>query len=416
MFRKFVLLCTAFAPVVVLAQEADPFAGMQELSAQALVRAALERNTSVAAAEAAFEAASARPGMEGAWMDPMVEVEAAPLSAFSPEVPFGYGIELSQKIPFPGKKGLSAQAAQNEARAAKFDLGEVRLRLRETAQTLFAALYQSDRALEINALHHKLLKDMKRAAEAQYGAGMAPQQDALQAELMLAELEMERVELESRRKVTVARLNGLLHRPTNATLPPTPKQFEPDLSVPESEAVLKVALEQRPMLGAMDARVDAAASRVDLAKKAWLPDFEVMTGYSTMWMDPEHRFMVGVGIEIPLQQGMRRSQLQEAEAMAKQMRSEKLRARHEVATEVEEMREMLEEAVKVLALQKDRVIPAARAQLDAARAGYVTGRNEFQALIEAERSLRNAELRLHVARADVVRRRAALERMIGVEQ
>jgi outer membrane protein TolC len=58
-------------------------------------------------------------------------------------------------------------------------------------------------------------------------------------------------------------------------------------------------------------------------------------------------------------------------------------------------------------------LPAARAQIDVARSGYVTGQSGFQALIDAERSLRTVELNYQQALATLGERRAELVRTVG---
>jgi outer membrane protein TolC len=67
----------------------------------------------------------------------------------------------------------------------------------------------------------------------------------------------------------------------------------------------------------------------------------------------------------------------------------------------------------VLHLAESKQLPAARDQVAAARAGFVTGRGEFFSLIDAQRSLLRVELELEEARADVCRRRAELDRALG---
>ena len=55
----------------------------------------------------------------------------------------------------------------------------------------------------------------------------------------------------------------------------------------------------------------------------------------------------------------------------------------------------------------------ARDQVDAARAGFVASRNDFVAVVSAEKNLRSAELEYQVARATFDRRRAELDRALG---
>ncbi|HZA13044.1 MAG TPA: TolC family protein [Myxococcaceae bacterium] len=394
--------------------EPDPFAGAPELTPEALVSLVLERNPDVAAMSAAAEAAASRPQQVGALDDPMLTWEVAPLSVYQRDVPFGTQVRLSQKFPFPGKRGLRASEAEAEAKSMRAEVHDVRRELRGMALEAWADWYLAARELEINAAHGLLLSELKRAAEAQYGVGRAAQQDPLQAEVMIAELEQERAELERRQRLVRGRINALVHRPMAALVPPPPREVEVAQDVPPD--ALERAREHRPELAALDARIEGARANEELAAKAWLPDFELMASYSTMWPEPPMRFMAGVGVEIPLQLGRRSGERAEAGARRRQLELTREHRAQEIENEAHAAREELSSALAVLKIQSQRVMAAARAQLDSARAGYVAGRNEFQALIEAERSLRNAELRRQRAIADVVRRRAALESAMGEDR
>lgn len=405
-----VALALTATPTPPRAQEADPLAALSELTPGALLRLALARNSAPAAAEAAAQAATEGVTMAGALMDPMLTLETAPQSYFTRRVPLGVSVKLSQRLPFPGKRGLREAAARHEAQAQTYAAGEARLTLREAATRLFVQLHLAERALAISDAHERLLLDLQGVAEARAGAGTGRQADALQVEVMRAELAAERLELEARRRALTAQVNGLLHRAPQAPLPPTPEM----LALEPSPPVPAAALEARPELAAMEARVEAADARVQLAHRAWLPDFELMASYGTMWMEDEHRFMVGLSVELPLQQAPRRAQVAEAEAMARRMRYEQARARHEVASELEMERQMLAATTQRAALLRERLLPAARSRLESLRAAWIAGRAEFEALIEAERSLRDAELKRHEAEAEVLERRASLERLAGV--
>lgn len=407
---------TLVAPIggTARAQQADPFVDVAELSPTRLVELVLERNPDVASARAAAEVAAARPVQERALEDPMLTWEVAPLSVYRRDVPFGTQVRLSQKIPFPGKRGLSASEAEAEARSMRAEVRNVGRELRRMALEAWADWYQVAREVEINEQHHLLLRELKRAAEAQYGAGRAAQQDPLQAEVMLAELEQERLELDGRHRLIRGRINALVHRAIRAAVPPPPRELTVQEAIPED--ALERALERRPELAALDAQIQGARAREELASKAWLPDFELMASYSTMWPEPPMRLMAGVGIEIPLQAARRSGEGAEARARLRQLELAREHRVLEIENDAHAAREELSSALAVLSVQRQKVLSAARAQLESARAGYVSGSNEFQALIEAERSLRNAELRLHRALADVVRRRAALESAMGEDR
>ena len=60
------------------------------------------------------------------------------------------------------------------------------------------------------------------------------------------------------------------------------------------------------------------------------------------------------------------------------------------------------------------VLDLADGKLDAARAGFASAQNDFMAVVEAEETLRAAELELEMARAELSRRQAALARAVGL--
>ncbi|HYX92337.1 MAG TPA: TolC family protein, partial [Myxococcaceae bacterium] len=113
--------------------EPDPFRGASELTVEALVAAVLERNPDVRAMRAAAEAAAARPTQAGALDDPMLEWEIAPVSAVDPSSPLGTQVRLSQRFPFPGKRGLRSSEAQAEATSMQAEVRGVRRELRQMA-------------------------------------------------------------------------------------------------------------------------------------------------------------------------------------------------------------------------------------------------------------------------------------------
>jgi outer membrane protein TolC len=159
--------------------------------------------------------------------------------------------------------------------------------------------------------------------------------------------------------------------------------------------------------------VGGGEAAVQLAQRNTLPDLMVMGSYNSMWMDTPHQFMAGVSLNLPIQLGAKRAEREEARAQLHGLKRDEARLVDEVRVEVEEARALLLEAHHGLEIFRERVLPAARDQVAAARAGFATGRNGFSTVLEAERSLRSAQLRLEEARADVSRRDAELQRALG---
>src|SRR5262249_53717766 len=139
-----------------------------ELSEQELIDQVLARNPSLAQMTAAWEAASARYPQVISFDDPMFGFMAAPGSLGSNSVEIGYRVEISQKLPFCGKRQLRGQSAEAEASAAGHDIDDMRLQLVESTRSALADYYLAGRALAVNAEGLRLLRSFRDRARERY--------------------------------------------------------------------------------------------------------------------------------------------------------------------------------------------------------------------------------------------------------
>lgn len=376
------------------------------LDRTAVVAAVLARNPDLDVARATWRAAVAAYPSAIALDDPMARYALAPFSIGS-GVPFGQQIEVSQKLPWPGKRQLRGDAAIADAQAMQADYESLRLELAEAAVQAFDDDYIAVRALEINQHHHELLQRIENSALAQYTTGHASQQDPLEARTRIIELERERLMLEKQRRVAVAMLNRLLRRQVDADLPPPPAR----LAVATSAATESHPAHPKQVAAA--ARVRARQADVDETSLTFYPDVEVMGSYDSMWDTWQHRWMIGIGIEIPLQRGKR-------DADRERARAEQAKATAELAsvtTMLEEGRERarreVEDSTQALELYDKQLLPTARERVDAALAGFTAGQNPFSTVVMAEQELRDVELAIERTRADLDRQLATLARLQG---
>lgn len=399
----------------------DPFAGAAHLDRAVLVAEVLRRNPSVQAARAAWRAARSRVAQERGLDDPMLSYEIAPLSLFASDDDFehsagrlGHTIQIEQRLPVPGARGLRAEMAEAEAAMARESWAELELDLALTASMLHDEWYTAHRALDVNAHHVEVLEALRQSAEARYVAGRGSQQDPLRADVALAELLQEKIMLEARRDMVRAELNGLLHRSPRAALPPPLPELTVRASLPPpGEELEALALRQRPALAGARAERTGRRAAVDLARKSYFPEVELMASYSTMWDEEAHRYMVGVSVSLPLYRDQRRAAVDEARAGLSRTAHEQARLEDEIRVEVEKARQRLIEAMQVAELYRTRLVPVSRDRVAAARAGFESGRGGFEEVLEAENELRMIELRAHLALADVSRRDAELARTTG---
>ena len=379
------------------------------------VRVVLHRNPSVESARQGWRAAVARVRQAGWLDDPMVVLEVAPLSIGSSTARLGYTAAVSERLPWPGKLALDESVARAEAEASRSDFEATRLDLALTASLLYDQYFVAVRSLEINAQHVALMRDLKTGALAQFESGRGSAQDPLQAEAELTHMEHDAVILASQRDIAVAQMNELLHRDPDLPLPPPTKDVSvsatPDSSSPAHLA--DEAVKRRPEIALMRSRARAEQARAERAGRDSYPDLAVSTSYNSMWDTPEHRWMVGLSVSVPIVTGRRAGAVDEANAVRARFDSETVRLTDKARTEVVVASKRLEESAHVLHLYEDRLLPVARDQIDAARAGFVSSRNDFVAVIGAEKNLRSVELDYQMMRADFDRRRAELDRALG---
>jgi outer membrane protein, heavy metal efflux system len=385
------------------------------LEREAYLRAVLHRNRSIESSRQAWRAAIARMKQSGAFEDPMVTLEMAPLSIGSSSARFGYTAMISQRLPWPGKRALEASAAKAEADAAQSDYDAARRELALSASLLFDQYFVAARSLDINREHVALMRSMQAAATAQYETGRASAQDPLQAEFELTHMEHDAVVLASQRDITVAQMNELLHRAPELPLPPPPKDLPlapaPDFA--EIQRLENDAVDRRPDIRAAKQHADASQARADRAQRESFPDVTVSTSYNSMWDTPEHRWMVGLSFDLPVQTGRRGGAVDEARAMRAQYEADAARTSDMARTQVVVSLKQLDESVHVLHLYEERLLPIARDEVEAARNAFTTSQVSFGAVIEAEKNLRQVELDQQMARADYNRRRGELDRALG---
>ena len=385
------------------------------LERPAYVRAVLERNPTIESARQGWRAALSRVQQSGAFEDPMIDLGVAPLSIGSSKAPFGYEVGISQRLPWFGKRGLEASAAAAEADATKSDYEAMKRELALSAVVLYDQYFIAVRSIEINAHHVELMRALHDGATAQFQAGRASAQDPLQAEAELAHMEHDTMILESQRDVTLAQMNELLHRAPELPLPPPPAELAMP-AVPGSSDTQHLetdAITHRSEIKAAQQRAQGAQARADRAGREYYPDVTVSTSYNSMWGMPEHRWMVGLGFNLPIQTGRRAGAADEALAMRAQFESDASRMTDTARTQVFVALKQLQESEHIIGLFEKRLLPIARNQVDAARAGFTASQNSFMAVVEAAKNLRSVELDYQMARAECDRHRAELDRALG---
>ena len=411
-------------------------------SLDSLVATALAVNPKIRAAAARVQAARARVGPAGARPDPMLMagVQNFPVSepGFSDFMTMKM-VGISQTLPYPGKLGLRERAARDEVRAAEAQLDDAKLTVVRDVKDAYYDLALTDQAMEIVRRNQDVLANLVTVTGAQYTAGTGAQSDVLRVRLESARLSEEGNRLAEARRAALARLNAALARPSSAPLAPAayPERVL-RAAVPDSAAQIHftsaalgagaadspllpldslqaLAIQHSPMLRSHEAELRAQAARVELARKASLPDFDVSLQYGQR-QGLSDMVSAVVSIPLPIQKG--RKQDEEAAAARAELaarEAEHYDAVNALRADVAQHVSDIERARTQLALSVKAILPQARASLASATAGYQVGRIPFATVMDAQASVFNFETAYYQALTDFAKALADLEQTVGAE-
>lgn len=392
---------------------------------ESLLAFARERHPEFAAMRHEAAAAALRAESADALPDPMFGVE---LRDFTNEGRMNAGganllparvgatrYTLTQTLPWFGKRALKRDIAAAEGEAAASRAAATWAELAWRIKQTYAQHYLHMTNLRYGRENLALLDQLARIAQTRYANGLAPQQDAIRAQTERTALAGELALIEGEHDQMAARLLSLIGRPAGAHLhaperlrpPPVPARIAPD-------ALAARLVEKNPRLAAEAAGIAAAEKSRALTWRERYPDVNV----GVAAMQERNRvasYDLMFEINIPLQQDSRRAKEREAERMVDAARARREAALVEAQAELAESLAGLFAARRVETLAETSLLPQAELTLQAALAGYETGKVDFAAVLDAQRQIRRAKEDLVRARVLQEMRRADIERAIGEE-
>ena len=405
---------------------AHPPEESEPITPERAVAIALEGNPGLAQIRARAEAMAAIPSQEGSLPDPSLSFGALwlPTASGLSLNRDGFSmleIGLSQAIPFPGKLALKQKAAGFEAEAAADTVEEARLRLARDVTIRWWQLVSLQRSLLIIADTERLLQQLVEIADTQYRLGEGLQQDVLSARLELAQLVQQRAQHIGLHHAEIARLNALFDRPADSTirLPDAVETRLPDFpSDPDVEARGE---RSRPLLAERRHAIDAAQSRLELAKKEYYPDFTLGTAYSFRQSSPTGQsrsdfasFQISMSLPIYVDR-------KQAKAVD-QRQSELLRERYALDEAEREIQAEIRAALALYRGSRERfglfensLLPLAQQNVRAALTAYQVGKTDFLNVIRAENAWFGYRMQYWQALAEAHQALAQLAAAVGRE-
>jgi len=348
-------------------------------------------------------------------------------------------IGVSQTVPYPGKLGLRRRAAEREVDAARASADASGLAIARDVRTAFFELAYIDRALVIVERNRTVLGDVIQVTEAHYASGTGGQQDVLKARVEAARLGETASSLLEERRATSAELNATLNRDDTTSISfaavpdriaraaiaadPNRVRFAAqtlgaralDSPFPLLAELQDLAVRQNPTLRESEANIAAQAARVELARKASQPDFDVSLRYGQRNQRPD---MITAEVSIPLPIHKRARQDQELEAARAElsaMESDRRARINSVRSQVARLVSQLERGRTQLAIYTKAILPQGGAAATAALASYQSGKADLLTALDNQNTLFTYEIEYYRSLSDFAKNLAELERIVGSE-
>ena len=349
---------------------------------------AREHNPEFAAARYDADAAQQRVQSASALPDPVLRTELMDITnqgtnkgtSLLPSQVGSTRYTLMQSFPWFGKRDLQREVA--EAQVAQTD-GQVTATwadLSSSIKSVYAQYYYWSGSERLARETLELLNNLEQVAQTRYANGLGPQQEVIRAQVEQTGLRGELIDLDNERHHIQARLNTLLSRPAMtalaepASLRPMPVEAQLDYTVLEQKL-----LARNPQLLIADARIEAAEKSRDLAYNNRFPGFTLGVA-PTQSGGAIKTWDLMVELNIPLQQGSRRSQEYEAESMLEASGARKKALLNQMLSDLSESISSLETARRTESLTATQLLPQAELNYQSALAGYETGKVDFAIL------------------------------------
>lgn len=385
------------APLVSAAR-ANP----DDIPLQKLIAEAINANPELQALDHERRAARHRIAPAGALDDPMLEAGVINLPVdtlrFNREDMTMKMIGVSQRVPYPGKRDLRTQIAAKEAGTVELNYQEAANRIVRDVKLGYFDLAYLTRAARLVESNRLVLEQFLQLAESRYGVGQATQADVLRAQTQLAKMLDEAHRLERERRAAEAELGRAVGRPDAAIglaplLPEIGRAPTPDVSALES-----LARTQRPQLAALQSSVERADKTIELARKDYLPDFDVRLQYGQRDRAPDgmrrdDMVSVTVAISLPVwRQTKLDPKLAEAQAMRDSAASMLRAQESELRARLRQQTAIVEQSQRSLRLLDTSILPQSHLGVEAALSAYRVNRVDMLTLLDNQMAIFGYEL------------------------
>ncbi len=367
------------------------------LTLDAAERAAVQSDEGLQAAERrrAGEAASAEAADE--LPDPRLSValQNVPTDNYSlSDSPMTQTVvTLSQSLPPGDTLAFRGEEARARVAGASAALATSDRELRRQVRRLWLAVYREEALARLLENERELYRELLDSARTAHQVNEASGSDLVTLQARLSRLgdalDRRHGEAEAAR-AQLARWVG------DAARLPLPEDLPAHLTdLPRGE------IDGQPEIDRLRADLEAARARVGEAEEQFAPEIGVQLGYGLRAGSEPNTLSAGVSVSLPIFHERRQSpRLRGAQQSAQAAQLELSKRARDLAAEAEGIRARLAALDRRVARYRNDIIPELQQVAEMIRGEIGSGRGEFDALIEAERTVIEARQELLTLRLD----------------
>lgn len=319
-------------------------------------------------------------------------------------------IQLSQPIELGGKRGARVAAAERGRDAALAELRGARGELRAATGAAFHEALAAQEAERLARSSLEIAASALDAAARRVAAGKNSPVDEARARIAAASARIELVQAGGELANARRRLAALWGGSPN-DFGPVEGRLE---AIPEAAplAHLMERLAQSPQLARARIEVERRRALSQLERARRIPDLTVSVGSKRDAQFGRSQATVGLALPLPLFD-RNQGNLQEALQRTGKAADELAAAEARLAGELEQAHGHLAAARSKLAILQNEIVPGAQGAFDAARKGFEYGKFNFIDVVDAQRTLVQAQAQNVRTLAEAHRAAADIERILG---
>ncbi|MEN9944294.1 MAG: hypothetical protein RLY18_252 [Pseudomonadota bacterium] len=354
-------------------------------------------------------------------------------SGMPPNSPLGLGganangissnnsISFAQPFQFPGKKSLASEIADTSAESLLAQSESNYLQLGAQLSTLYYNALSAQKQLQVSRETVTRFELIKNVSRSRYANNSAAYVEFLNAQVAQSAALVEQFNLEKQLQLSYRSINQLIGRDPREKIALSGNVQQAIRSVPTLIELENYAETSHPLLRSSQLDVDAARKGVSLAKKAYLPDFQIIGSSYT----PRGPFASNNGalfyqfefdIVIPLYFFMKEKYGVE-QAVRKQAAVEATNVanRQQIILGVTNAYTVFDQTKNRVQFIRDSQLPQADAAYKVALTQYSNNGQGFNDLLTAQNQLRVIQNQLTIAESDLLQAHAVLMVAAGRE-